>query len=168
MSPSYFIIEIFFLFSVSVVLFRPSETDYSSFLLSFFDTAFSVCKIAAKHHAPKHQTPEVDEKHTSPPYLWGKIIWLQYPADNPALSWRQIFTNNTYLWRDFCLTSILPTTPRQLPHNIERKSLAVGGWSKSGNNTTSWLHLASWNLPDSQLSWESKMESECGNKKSMN
>ena len=30
------------------------------------------------------------------------------------------------------------------PHNIERKSLAVfGGWSKSGNNTTSWLHLAS-------------------------
>ena len=33
-------------------------------------------------------------------------------------------------------------------HNIERKSLTVGGWvgggwSKSGNNTTSWLHLAS-------------------------
>ena len=35
----------------------------------------------------------------------------------------------------------------------------VGGWVVlSGNNTTSWLHLASWNLPDSQLSWESKME----------
>ena len=35
-----------------------------------------------------------------------------------------------------------------------------GGWVviPSGNNTTSWLHLASWNLPDSQLSWESKME----------
>ena len=26
------------------------------------------------------------------------------------------------------------------------------------NKATSWLHLASWNLPDSQLSWESKME----------
>ena len=25
-------------------------------------------------------------------------------------------------------------------------------------NTILWLHLASWNLPDSQLSWESKME----------
>ena len=25
------------------------------------------------------------------------------------------------------------------------------------NHTTSWLHLASWNLPDSQLSWESKV-----------
>ena len=25
-------------------------------------------------------------------------------------------------------------------------------------NATSWLHLASWNLPDSQLSLESKME----------
>ena len=35
----------------------------------------------------------------------------------------------------------------------------VGGWVVlSGKNTTSWLHLASWNLPDSQLSWESKME----------
>ena len=36
----------------------------------------------------------------------------------------------------------------------------MGGWgcSISGNNTTSWLHLARWNLPDSQLSWESKME----------
>ena len=26
------------------------------------------------------------------------------------------------------------------------------------NNTTSWLHLASWNFPDSELSWETKME----------
>ena len=35
----------------------------------------------------------------------------------------------------------------------------VGGWVYySDNNATSWLHLASWNLPDSQLSWESKME----------
>ena len=25
-------------------------------------------------------------------------------------------------------------------------------WSQSENNATSWLHLASWNLPDSQLS----------------
>ena len=41
------------------------------------------------------------------------------------------------------------------------------GWARAysiggKNNTTSWLHLASWNLPDSQLSWESKMEPECG------
>ena len=31
----------------------------------------------------------------------------------------------------------------------------VGGWGdgySAGNNTTSWLHLASWNLPDFQLS----------------
>ena len=35
----------------------------------------------------------------------------------------------------------------------------VGGWVVlSGNITTSWLHIASWNLPDSQLCWESKME----------
>ena len=33
----------------------------------------------------------------------------------------------------------------------------VGGWCQE-NNATLWLHLASWNLPDSQLSWESKME----------
>ena len=35
-----------------------------------------------------------------------------------------------------------------------------GGWVGSvltKNNTTSWLHLASWNLLDSQLSWVSKM-----------
>ena len=34
----------------------------------------------------------------------------------------------------------------------------VGGWSQSENNATLWLHLASWDLPDSQLSLESKME----------
>ena len=41
-----------------------------------------------------------------------------------------------------------------------RKSIwSVAGWPfLSGYITTSWLHLASWNLPDSQLSWESKME----------
>ena len=35
-----------------------------------------------------------------------------------------------------------------------RKSIwSVGGWVVlSGNITTSWLHLASWNLPDSQFS----------------
>ena len=32
------------------------------------------------------------------------------------------------------------------------------GWLIAGNNTTSWLLLASRNLPDSQLSWESKRE----------
>ena len=39
----------------------------------------------------------------------------------------------------------------------------VGGWS-SDYSTPSWLHLASLNLPDSQLSWESKMEPKRGNK----
>ena len=35
----------------------------------------------------------------------------------------------------------------------------VGGWVViAGNITTLWLHLASWNLPGSQLNWESKME----------
>ena len=34
----------------------------------------------------------------------------------------------------------------------------MDGWVFTGNNATSWLHLASWNLPDSQLNWESKME----------
>ena len=63
------------------------------------------------------------------------------------------------------------------PHKILRKSLALsvaeamwwgvgcggyvvggwlrrlcGGWSQSENNATLWLHLASWDLPDSQLS----------------
>ena len=32
----------------------------------------------------------------------------------------------------------------------------VGGWPQ--NNSTSWLHLVSWNLPDSQISWKSKLE----------
>ena len=48
-----------------------------------------------------------------------------------------------------------------------RTTLKLGGRVGSvlaENNTTSWLHLASWNLQDSQLSWESKMEPECGNK----
>ena len=39
----------------------------------------------------------------------------------------------------------------------------VAGWSQLHNIATSWLHLASWNLPDSQHSWESKMEPECDN-----
>ena len=47
--------------------------------------------------------------------------------------------------------------------SIFNKENLYGGWVgwwmiPSGNITTSWLHLASWNLPDSQLSWESKME----------
>ena len=38
------------------------------------------------------------------------------------------------------------------------------GWSKLDHKATLWLHLASWNLPNSQLSWESKMEPKCGKK----
>ena len=66
------------------------------------------------------------------------------------------------------------------PHNIERTwfsallslqegfptdavVVVVGGWSQLHFIATSWLHLASWNLPDFQLRWESKMEPECGN-----
>ena len=46
------------------------------------------------------------------------------------------------------------------PHISNYRSvLRVGGWVVyQDNNATPWLHLASWNLPDSQLSWESKME----------
>ena len=36
--------------------------------------------------------------------------------------------------------------------------LSGGGWSKLDHDATLWLHLASWNLPDSQFGWESKME----------
>ena len=82
------------------------------------------------------------------------------------------------------------------PHNIERKHILGGGtthilcwggetaqhlqkklssgwvggwgWSKPENNATLWLHLASWNLPDSQLSWESKMEPSVATCKSDN
>ena len=50
------------------------------------------------------------------------------------------------------------------PHNIYKKSLAVGGWSKPENNATLWLHLSSWNFTDSQFSWESKMESSVAKK----
>ena len=35
---------------------------------------------------------------------------------------------------------------------------AGGGVVPSENQATSWLHLASWNLPDSWLSSDSKME----------
>ena len=38
-----------------------------------------------------------------------------------------------------------------------------GGWFQLHNIATLWLHLASWNLPDFQYSWESRMELECGN-----
>ena len=40
----------------------------------------------------------------------------------------------------------------------DRQENPYGRVVLSANTTTSWLHLASWNLPDSQLSWESKME----------
>ena len=33
----------------------------------------------------------------------------------------------------------------------------LGGWFPE-NNGTLWLNIVNWNLPDSQLSWESKME----------
>ena len=47
-----------------------------------------------------------------------------------------------------------------------QKKLSCGwvGGSKPENNTTLWLHLASWNLPDSQISWESIMEQSVAKK----
>ena len=47
------------------------------------------------------------------------------------------------------------------PHiyNEMKDRRVMDGWMVLCDyNATSWLHLASWNLPDSQLSWESKME----------
>ena len=41
--------------------------------------------------------------------------------------------------------------------------LVVGRVVLSENITTLWLHLTSWNLPDSQLNWEFKMGPKCGN-----
>ena len=48
----------------------------------------------------------------------------------------------------------------------KKDGLQVGGWVGGArayhywheNNATFWLHLASWDLPDCQPSWESKME----------
>ena len=55
-----------------------------------------------------------------------------------------------------------------LSGKIFKQENPYGGWGGgwwwvgwvvlSGNITTSWLHLSSWKLPDSQLSWESRME----------
>ena len=39
--------------------------------------------------------------------------------------------------------------------------VGVGGWSKPENNATLWLHLASLNLPDSQMRIQDG--AECGN-----
>ena len=47
------------------------------------------------------------------------------------------------------------------PENASIFQFSEPNWlagSVSDYNTTSWLHLASWNLPDPQLSRESKME----------
>ena len=41
-------------------------------------------------------------------------------------------------------------------HNIERKSCL--GSSKLDHKAPLWLHRASWNLPDTQLSWKCKLE----------
>ena len=44
------------------------------------------------------------------------------------------------------------STYSYLKHWLFKKIHMVGGGVVlSGNNTTSWLHLASWNLPDSQI-----------------
>ena len=64
-----------------------------------------------------------------------------------------------------------PPVPFYTPPNflwlimVKYQSRLTAGWgagwlagSVSDYSTTSWLHLASWNLPDPQLSWESKME----------
>ena len=63
-------------------------------------------------------------------------------------------------------------TPHTLPRHLrlrveyiqqEKSIWWVAGWLiPLENTTTTWLHLASWNLQDSELSWESKMEPECG------
>ena len=37
------------------------------------------------------------------------------------------------------------------------------GWFQLHNIAISWLHLASWNLPDFQPSCKPKMDPECGN-----
>ena len=49
------------------------------------------------------------------------------------------------------------------PHTAKTYTGRVGltwsaEWVLTRNNAPPWLHLASWNWPDSQLSWESKMK----------
>ena len=41
---------------------------------------------------------------------------------------------------------------------VRYPSYTPDGWSHVHNHATLWLHLASWNLLDFQLSWKSKME----------
>ena len=49
-------------------------------------------------------------------------------------------------------------TAQHLQKKLSCGRVGMGGWSKPENNATLWLHLSSWNLPDSQLNWESEME----------
>ena len=120
MPSSCFIIEIFLIFSFLVrfaqnIFFSPRIFDTACFLL--------VCVqwLLLKHHAPTPNTRgwcrnpfaeilpptphcqvwKVSSAHnTSGPLVWwDKMTRLQYPADNPAMSWRQILTNNSAnLW----------------------------------------------------------------------
>ena len=49
--------------------------------------------------------------------------------------------------------------------NVLAPGWVVGCWVVGHHlhtHTTSWLHLASWNLPDYQLCFESKRDPECG------
>ena len=60
--------------------------------------------------------------------------------------------------RTFVIQSANGGTPHN-PHDTSVLRGWVGGWVVyQDNNATPWLHLASWNLPDSQPSWVSKME----------
>ena len=80
----------------------------------------------------------------------------------PNVTFADYFGSTGHLLETFLifpsqLLDTVQTSPRHLRLQIKLNSMkkieVVSGWTVlSGNNTTSWLHLASWNLPDSQLS----------------
>ena len=109
--------------------------------------------------------------------LWGG--WV-VPSENQATLWLHLASwnlpNSQLSWESKMELSVAILGPKIFvkkfgaQNNFESKDF----WSKNvmsknvgprkyalvltKNNATSWLHLARWNLPDSQLSWESKME----------
>ena len=71
-------------------------------------------------------------------YLYGR--WLGQTDKEGGTHWTERLTNMITRFR---------------VEYIQQENLygRMGGWMiLSGNIATSWLHLASWNLPDSQLS----------------
>ena len=88
-----------------------------------------------------------------------EISWTRAGGDTAQLNWLTetpvtIKKGDTVQWnRKFNLGE---DTAHKRSKNTS--AAGVGGFLYWENNATPWLHLASWNLQDSQPSWVSKME----------